>query len=147
MYQLGFLKSWIDLIMNCISTASLSVLINGALKVLIQLQRGLRQGCPLSPYLFIICAEAFSNLQIQAERKQLIKGLRFIKEISINHFLFTDDSLIFCIAATEDCKNLKKFFIVMQLHRGKFSTMENHLYSLVARPRLSRRIKLKIFFS
>ncbi|KAH9685475.1 reverse transcriptase domain-containing protein [Citrus sinensis] len=110
MYQLGFDRSWIELIMNCISTSSFSVLINGVPKGLIRPERGLRQGCPLSPYLFIICAEALSNLLNEAEKRQLIRGLKFNKEISINHLLFADDSLIFSKATVEECMSLKQIF-------------------------------------
>ncbi|KAH9728181.1 hypothetical protein KPL70_008921 [Citrus sinensis] len=71
---------------------------------------GLRQGCPLSPYLFILCAEAFSNLLYQAEGEQKIIGLRFAKDITISHLLFADDSLVFNRASVADCKHLKRIF-------------------------------------
>lgn len=110
MRRLGFSGKWIDLIMRCITTPSFSVLINGVAKGLIFPHRGLRQGCPLSPYLFILCVEVFSNLLLQAESKQLIHGLRFRRDLSFTHLLFADDSLIFTKATTDDCSNLKALF-------------------------------------
>ena len=80
--RLGFSPNWVDLIMRCVSTTSLPVIINGVPKGIIQLERGLRQGCPLSPYLFIICADAFSNMLVKAEKNQLIRGLKFTKKKS-----------------------------------------------------------------
>ena len=108
--KLGFSNKWVELIMGCITTTSFSVLINGVPKGLIQSQRGLRQGCPLSPYLFILCAEVFSNLLMQAESQRLIHGLKFGNNITISHLLFADDSLIFARASKEDCVHLKGIF-------------------------------------
>ncbi|KAH9792802.1 reverse transcriptase domain-containing protein [Citrus sinensis] len=110
MEKIGFSNKWRSLIMRCITTAQFSVIINGTPKGLILPERGLRQGCPLSPYLFIMCAEAFSNLLIQAERKQQIRGLRFAKDVTISHLLFADDSLVFTRASEAECKNLKGIF-------------------------------------
>ena len=110
MERLGFSRKWIDLVLRCVTTSSFSVLINGAAKGLIQPQSVLRQGCPLSPYLFILCVELFSNLLMQAETKQLIHGLKFSGDLSISHLLFADDSLIFTRATTEDYTHLKALF-------------------------------------
>lgn len=73
-------------------------------------QKGLRQGCPLSSYLFILCAEAFSSLLEQAEHQKLIHEIHFGKDTKISHLLFADDSLIFTRATVEDCKHLKALF-------------------------------------
>lgn len=110
MHNLGFSRKWVELVMRCVTTSSFSILINGVDKGLIYPQRGLRQGCPLSPYLFVLCAEVLSNLLAQAESKQLIHGLKFSSQLSISHLLFADDSLIFTRATTEDCINLKAIF-------------------------------------
>ncbi|KAH9724450.1 reverse transcriptase domain-containing protein [Citrus sinensis] len=110
MGQLGFSHKWIKLVLNCITTANFSIIISGKPKGLFRAQRGLRQGCPLSLYLFLICVEAFSNLLMQAERQNLIYGLRFGQEISITHLLFADDSLIFARASTNECNQLKALF-------------------------------------
>lgn len=74
MLRLGFEDKWVKLIMDCITTSSFSVIINGVPKGMITPQKGLRQGCPLSSYLFIICAQALSNLLMQAERKNKYRG-------------------------------------------------------------------------
>jgi hypothetical protein len=78
-----------------ISTVTYKVRVNGELTDEIVPQRGLRQGDPLSPYLFLICAEAFSCLLNAAEGRGELTGVRVCPEApSINHLLFADDSLL-----------------------------------------------------
>ena len=79
MIRLGFLNKWVDLVMNRITTSSFFVIINENPNGTIYPQRGLRQGCLLSPYLFILYAEAFSNILLQAEQNHLIQVLKFGK--------------------------------------------------------------------
>ncbi|KAH9734317.1 reverse transcriptase domain-containing protein [Citrus sinensis] len=122
--KLGFSQQWISLIMRCISSVSFSVLINGAVKGLIKPQRGLRQGCPLSPYLFITCAEAFSSLLQQAEQQQLIHGLSFGSNLKISHLLFADDSLVFSRASMADCHNLKMILECYSTTSGQIFNFE-----------------------
>lgn len=110
MERLGFSHKWLELVMRCISSTSFSVLINGVAKGFIQPKRGLRQGYPILPYLFIICAEVFTNLLYQVESNQLIHGLKFSRNLSIAHLLFADDSLVFIRATKEDCMNMKQLF-------------------------------------
>ena len=110
MKSLGFSQNWISLIMRCISSVTSSMIINGAVSRVIRPQRGLKQGCPLSPYLFIIGVEAFSSLLQQAKHQRLIYGLSFGKELKISHLLFADDNLVFTRASITDCQNLKRIF-------------------------------------
>ena len=62
MQKLGFDDKWCDLIMMCVTTVSYSVKINGKPKGHIVPNRGIKQGDPLSPYLFLLCAEGLSAL-------------------------------------------------------------------------------------
>ncbi|KAL9426467.1 hypothetical protein AB3S75_033282 [Citrus x aurantiifolia] len=87
-------------------------------------QRGLRQGCPLCPYLFIIGAEAFSSLLQQAEHQRLIHGLSFGKELKISHLLFADDSLVFTRASVTDCQNLKRIFDCYSAASGQLFNLD-----------------------
>ncbi|GLT69982.1 hypothetical protein SLA2020_420900 [Shorea laevis] len=76
---MGFDGLWIRLIMKCITSVSYSILINGDPYGSIILARGLRQGDPISPYLFIICAEALSAMLQEAERSREVTGVPIAK--------------------------------------------------------------------
>lgn len=83
----------------CISTSSFAVLMNGGPSTFFNAYRGLRQGDPLSPLLFLTVMEAFSRLMERAEELNLLKGVevgRGKERLRISHLFFVDDALIFC---------------------------------------------------
>ena len=103
--RMGFGSKWIRWINWCISTATFSILINGSPSGFFWSSRGLRQGDPLSPYLFVIGMEALSCLLKRAVEGNFISGCRFGGrdggEIVISHLLYADDTIIFCDANAE----------------------------------------------
>lgn len=121
---MGFSKKWISLIMTCISCVSFSFIIIGTVRGLIKPQRGLRQSCPLSPYLFITLAKAFLSLLLQVEQQKLIHGLLFEKDLKISHLLFADDSLVFNRASMADCQNLKTILDCYSATSGQIFNFE-----------------------
>ena len=99
MEKMGFSHRWISLIMQCVSSVSYSVLINGEAFGTITPTRGLCQGDPLSPYLFLLCAEGLSALIHETARNQLLNGISICRGYPIiTHLFFADDSLLFCKA-------------------------------------------------
>eukprot|EP00253_Pinus_taeda_P035654 PITA_35654 len=108
--HLGFNYSFISWIMGCISNVSFAVLINGSASPFFKSQRGLRQGCPLSPLLFLLVAEGLSRLIHKARRSNKIKGIEVAINLYISHLLFVDDILIFSNGSHNELKELKNFF-------------------------------------
>lgn len=89
MRSMGFGEGWISLIMRCITSVTYTVVINGREGEEFRPQRGLRQGDPLSPYLFLICAEGFSRLITLAKRDGRLFGTRVGRgNVSVSHFFF-----------------------------------------------------------
>ena len=99
MQRMGFLKKWIDRVMNCVTTPSFSILINGKPYGNVLPSRGLRQGDHLSPYLFLLCAEGFTSLLTTVENDARIHGVSICRGAPrVSNLLFANDSLLFCKA-------------------------------------------------
>ncbi|KAL4296684.1 hypothetical protein GQ457_12G014330 [Hibiscus cannabinus] len=95
MLCLGFAASWVDLIMRCVSSVSSRVRVRGALSAAFRPQRGLRQGDPLSPFLFLFCSEGLSAALTTAQHEGHLPGVRASKHgPPVNHLLFADDNLV-----------------------------------------------------
>ena len=94
--RLRFHETFITWLMECVSSVSYSFLINGGLQGRVQPSRGLRQGDPLSPYLFILCMEVLSGLYDNALRDGTMPGVKVGRHCPpINHLLFADDTMFF----------------------------------------------------
>ena len=106
--RMGFGSRWLSWMKWCFFTASFSVLINGSSAGFFQSSRDLRQGDPLSPYLFVIGMEALSCLINRAVDGNYLSGSRVAngrgEDLSISHLLYADDTIIFC---EDDLEQLK----------------------------------------
>lgn len=108
MERLGFPLSFSNLIFRCISSVSYSLLINGKPTRTFLPSRGLRQGDPLSPFLFLFCAEAFSTLIRKAEVEGALHGARVTRLAPrISHLFFADDCIIFGKAIMSEIATIK----------------------------------------
>jgi ribonuclease HI len=97
MGRMGFDCKWTNLIMMCVKSANYEILVNGAPTGHIRPTRGIRQGDPISPYLFLMCAEALSAIMTRAESRGELSGVPTSKKgPRLNHLFFADDSLLFC---------------------------------------------------
>ena len=96
MEKLGFGRRWIAWIMECVSSASMSILLNGSPLRPFKMERGLRQGDPLSPYLFILVSEVLIHFLKKAHDMNMIEAVTIGKaKVSLKHLQFADDIIFF----------------------------------------------------
>ena len=115
MEKLGFVEHWRRLIMRCVTTVSYAININGRPRGHIIPTRGIRQGHPLSPYLFLLFVEGLLALI----KSSVDSG--FLEDIAVchggpklSHLFFVDDSLIFCKATLANCESLQRILEVYE---------------------------------
>ena len=120
MKKMGFGDTWVNLMMLCISKATYSVLINGEPRGQITPSRGLRQGDPLSPYLFLLCTEGFHGLSRKAEENGDTREVSICRSApKLTHLLFANDSLIFCKAKINECEKLLEILATYEQASGQ----------------------------
>lgn len=98
MERMGFPAVFIRWVTKCITTCMISVKINGALEGYFKAESGLRQGDPMSPYLFVIAMEIFSACLKKKTNVQDFKVHCNAQQLRLTHLIFADDVLLFCHA-------------------------------------------------
>ena len=96
---------WCRWIHTCISTIQFSVLFNGSPADFFRSSRGLKQGDPLSPMMFLVMMEFLRKMMKTAEGAGLLRGFRADgrrgEGVCVSHLLFADDTILFCDADEE----------------------------------------------
>lgn len=118
--KLGFPPRLVQIIMKCVSTVRFSVKVNGGLLEPFTPSRGIRQGDPMSPYLFLACAEGLTALIHHYNSGFIDRGVRVCKRSPwISHLLFADDSLIFINANGASAARLNEILDIYHLASGQ----------------------------
>ncbi|GLJ29203.1 hypothetical protein SUGI_0575970 [Cryptomeria japonica] len=129
--KMGFSQKWIEIIKVCISTPHYSVAINGSLFSFFESLNGLRQGDPISPFLFVIMAEALSRYIAKLRENKVWNGIEVHANIqAITHSQFADDTTLFGETSVTEAEIIKL-------------VLNN--YAMVSRQHINRK-KMEVFF-
>jgi hypothetical protein len=108
--KFGFHWQFVNWIMQCVSSVSYSIMVNGGKTKSFKPSRGLRQGDPLSPYLFILCQEVLSRMIEKDHAASIINGIKMNRDgPPFTNVMYADDIMIFAkatnreIQALDDC--------------------------------------------
>nr|XP_025681149.1 uncharacterized protein LOC112782780 [Arachis hypogaea] len=105
--------------MECVKTASISLLINGSSSKPFKMERGLRQGDPLSLFLFVLVVDVLHRMIGEAIRNGRILLLLVGRDsIELSHLHFADDTILFCPPVEEIIKNYKRLLRCFELMSG-----------------------------
>ncbi|GKD49857.1 RNA-directed DNA polymerase, eukaryota, reverse transcriptase zinc-binding domain protein, partial [Tanacetum coccineum] len=134
MRQMGFSETWINWISGCLNSAYISVIVNGSPTKEFRFQKGLCQGDPLLPFLFIIAVEALHVTLQQAKSRNIFEGIKVGSTgVDVSHFQFVDDALIIGKWSHENAKNLCRILRCFELSSGlKVSFSKSKFFGLGA---------------
>lgn len=119
LHRLGFCDKWIGWIRGCLQSATISVLVNGSPTEEFPMQRGLRQGDPLAPFLFLMVAEGLNGMMRQAIRRNLFNGFKIGSEgVDVSLLQFADDTLFMGEPSTQNVLVMKSMLRCFELMSG-----------------------------
>ena len=121
---LGFPEKYIHWIKLCITSPSFSVQVNGDLAGYFQSSRGLRQGCSLSPYLFVLCMNVLSMKIDKAVEENKFKFHPGCKSLSITHLCFADDLMVFVEGSKRSIEGALSVFEEFEVWSGLRISLE-----------------------
>eukprot|EP00253_Pinus_taeda_P009011 PITA_09011 len=105
----GFSRRWIDWIHSLISSPNFSILVNGTPSKTFTASRGIRQGDPLSPFLFILATEGLGRFIKKEREANRIKGLKLWgNNLPLTHQQFVDDIMLFGEPTVKEVKHLRR---------------------------------------
>jgi hypothetical protein len=120
MIKLGFNENLVNLIMKYVETVRFSVRVNGQLSNAFYPTRGIRQGDPMSPYLFLLCAEGLSCMLKFSGPQFLAKGVWVgVHAPWVSYLLFADDCLVFTQASERAGQRLAEILQTYQEGSGQ----------------------------
>ncbi|GKA87022.1 RNA-directed DNA polymerase, eukaryota, reverse transcriptase zinc-binding domain protein [Tanacetum coccineum] len=130
--SLGFGSKWRRWIKMCLHSTRASVLVNGSPSSEFPIKRGLRQGDPLSPFLFIIVMEGLHLALEDAVSSGLIHGVKVgNSDLYISHLFYADDLVIISEWNKQDMDNIIRILHVFYLASGlKINISKSHVYGL-----------------
>ena len=141
--RLGFHRNWITWVMECLSTVSYSFLLNYSVHVEVIPQRGIQQGDPLSPYIFILCNEVLSGLCTKAQLDGSLVGIKVATNCPrINHLLFADDTMLFIRSYERSCSTLMWILSLYEAASGQ--KINSDKSSITFSTRTSQGVKIRI---
>ncbi|KAJ9693494.1 hypothetical protein PVL29_012324 [Vitis rotundifolia] len=128
----GFSPRWRKWMSGCLSSVFYAVLVNGNAKGWVKASRGLRQGDPLSPFLFTLVADVMSRMLLRAEERNLLEGFRVGRDRTrVSHLQFADDTIFFSNTREEELQTLKSLLLVFGHISGlKVNLDKSNLYGI-----------------
>eukprot|EP00253_Pinus_taeda_P013597 PITA_13597 len=116
--HLGFPYEFFKWTMSCITEVTYSILLNGEATPFFTSERGLRQGCPLSPLLFLLIMEGLSKIISSARGRHHLTGIKIVDNLFLTHLLFVDDIVIFLNGSIGDSTALHGSILPFQQATG-----------------------------
>lgn len=140
--KFGFGVKWVKWIQAFISTARFSIILNGSPCGFFASSGGLRQGDLLSPFLFIILAEAFSRAISCAKERGLWKGISIPRmTMSHTHCFFANDTLLFGLPTMREAQVINKIILDYSPFSGqKVNQAKSKVFFLNVSPLVQSRL-------